>query len=79
MKWLEAFCGTPQRLMWTLAILLGISIVIYPPLLAMILNNIAQAIGPVLGPIMTLLLVIGAFKIMVSGWSELFKGGGKKR
>jgi len=76
-KWINFFLGTPQRFLCTVA---GIGVVICainPTILVVALCNLRDAVlrglGPLLGPVLAIVIVFAGLKMIFSGI------GGKKK
>ena len=66
MAWLRFFIGTPQRLLATLAVLGGITVVLCPGLLYTVLSRLVAELSP--------LLQLGFFILIVWVIIRLFLG-----
>lgn len=65
--WVKFFIGTPKRFLSTL---IGISLVvvmIHPQILYDAVNHFLAAISPLLGPALTILIVLTGIKIILKG------------
>lgn len=74
-QWVRFFVGTPQRFLATLAGIGLIVVVINPLLLAIAVGNLLVAVSPLLGPALTILIVLAGIRIILGS----FGGGGKRR
>ena len=74
-QWVRFFLGTPQRFLATLAGI-GLIVVIFNPLLlAVAVNSLLEAINPLLGPVLAILIVLAGIRIILGS----FGGGGRGR
>ena len=72
--WTRFFFGTPRRLLATVVAIGIIAVLIEPSLLALAVSRLMQAAEPILGPVIQLVIIGFAFRIVFRG---IF-GGGKK-
>ena len=74
-KWFSFFLGTPQRFLSTCAGIALIVAMISPALIHTATANLFEAISPIVGPFLQLVIVLAGFRIVFSGLC----GGGKKK
>ncbi len=74
-QWVRFFVGTPQRFLATLAGIGLIVVLINPTLLEIAVDRLLMAINPLLGPALTILIVLAGIRIILGS----FGGGGKRR
>ena len=69
MTWLRFFIGTPQRLMRTLLVIVALVVFshLYPGTIANGLHQLVWEIQPIVGPILTLVLVVIGIRIILTG------------
>ncbi len=72
--WINFFFGTPRRLLASLVAAAIIAVLIEPGLLGLAVARLMIALEPVLGPIIQLVIIVLAFRIIFS----VFSGGRKK-
>ena len=75
-KWFRFFIGTPQRFLATAAAVGLVTVMLKPGLLQEAVNRLLAEIGPLLGPVAQLAIVIGVLWFMLR---SLFGGGNRKR
>ncbi len=75
MQWIQFFLGTPRRLLATLAAGFVVVVLVEPSILAVLVGRFVAAVDPILGPVIQLIVIGFALRIMFRG---LF-GGGKKK
>ena len=73
--WIRFFVGTPRRFLATLAGIGLIVVMINPLLLAIAVARLIDAISPILGPALTILIVLAGIRIILGS----FGGGGRGR
>ena len=74
-QWIRFFVGTPQRFLATAAGIGLIIVLINPILLAIAVDRLIMAINPLLGPALTILIVLAGIRIILGS----FGSGGKRR
>lgn len=76
-QWFCYFLGTPQRAVRTFTVVGLITVIAYPGLLRHAVEQLIVEVSPLFGPLLTLAIIIWAFRLMTG----LAGGGGhgKKR
>ena len=74
-QWIRFFVGTPQRFLATLAGIGLIVVLINPTLLEIAVDRLLMAVNPLLGPALTILIVLAGIRIILGS----FGSGGKRR
>ncbi len=67
-NWIRFFVGTPRRFLATAAVLGLIAVMINPGLLRTAVERLLVEVSPLLGPVISLIIVIGALRIIFSGF-----------
>jgi hypothetical protein len=66
-RWFHHFFGTPRRLTTTLICLALVVVVVSPGLLALAVARLVQAVSPLLGPALTILIVLAGLRTILHG------------
>lgn len=66
-NWLRYFFGTPQRAVWTLAVVGLITVIIFPGLLRTAANRLIAELSPLLGPVLAIIIVLGGLRMILFG------------
>lgn len=66
-NWIRFFIGTPQRFLRTLIGVGLIVVLLKPGLLGLAVNRFLQETGPLMGPILTVVIVFAGLRIILFG------------
>lgn len=67
-NWFRFFVGTPRRFLATVAAGLVLASLIDTTLPYRVMNQAAQAFGPVVGPLIQLAIVFFGIRVILFGW-----------
>jgi hypothetical protein len=70
MEWFRYFFGTPRRCVTTLIVLGLIIVMVFPGLLYSAVNQLLSELMPLLGPALTIVIVIGGLRMILFGRSS---------
>ena len=67
MIWLRYFFGTPRRFLATTAAIGAITVIIFPGLLEIAVMRFVNALMPLIGPAMVILIVFAGLRMILRG------------
>lgn len=67
-SWSRFFLGTPRRFLATFTVVGLVIVMTNPGLLETAVNRFVAAITPLLGPALTIVIVLGGLRIVFRGW-----------
>ena len=69
-EWIRFFFGTPKRFLWS-ALVVGLVVVtINPGLLQSAVVRLLQELTPLIGPLLSILIIIVALRVIVGGFKK---------
>ncbi len=66
-RWVRYFIGTPERFMRTVVVFGLIIVILNPGLLASAANQLIAELSPLLGPALTILIVLAGIRMILGG------------
>lgn len=80
-EWVRLFFGTPRRTLWSIAGIVAILGVLYPPAIGFVFRRLLEAFAPLIQIAVHLAVTILLIGIVLSGFRIMFRGlfgGGRK-
>lgn len=66
-RWVRYFIGTPERFMRAVVVFGLIAVILNPGMLATVANRLIAELSPLLGPALTILIVLAGIRMILGG------------